>query len=151
MEFYAGGTLLGTATLAPYVVSWDTTGLDNGAVTLTTRAYDIAGNVTVSAGHTVTVDHTAPRIKDDCDPDKVENGCETPKTGLVCVGSSTSDAGTQGDVNTFFCEKPCTTDDDCKNLFGCEKASCIGRQGFSDKFCSPIESGSDFVPCPRPN
>ena len=63
VEFYAGATLLGTATMAPYVVSWDTTGLATGStVTLTTRAYDLAGNVTVSAGHTVTVDHTAPTV-----------------------------------------------------------------------------------------
>jgi hypothetical protein len=63
VEFYAGGTLLGTATTAPYGVSWDTTAVATGsAITLTTRAYDAAGNVTVSAGRTVTVDHTAPGV-----------------------------------------------------------------------------------------
>ena len=62
VEFYAGTTLLGTATMAPYVVSWDTTGLANGTVTLTTRAYDLAGNFTTSASRTVTVDNTAPTV-----------------------------------------------------------------------------------------
>lgn len=63
VEFYAGTALLGTATTAPYVVSWDTTALASGtAVTLTTRAYDAAGNVTTSAGRTVTVDTTAPTV-----------------------------------------------------------------------------------------
>jgi hypothetical protein len=63
VEFYAGGMLLGTARVAPYGVSWNTTALANGSVvTLTTRAYDLAGNVTVSASHTVTVDHTAPTV-----------------------------------------------------------------------------------------
>jgi hypothetical protein len=63
VEFYADGALLGTAPMAPYVVCWDTTGLATGSlVTLTTRAYDLAGNVTVSAGRTVTVDHTAPTV-----------------------------------------------------------------------------------------
>ncbi|WNG25329.1 S8 family serine peptidase [Cystobacter fuscus] len=63
VEFYAGGTLLGTVTTAPYGVSWDTTTVaDGGAVTLTTRAYDVAGNVTVSAGRTVTVDNAAPTV-----------------------------------------------------------------------------------------
>jgi hypothetical protein len=62
VDFYAGGTLLGTASVAPYVVSWDTTTLANGTVTLTTRAHDLAGNVTVSAGRTVTVDHTPPTV-----------------------------------------------------------------------------------------
>ncbi|WP_257449824.1 Ig-like domain-containing protein [Archangium lipolyticum] len=63
VEFYAGSTLLGTATTAPYAVSWDTTAVANGGVvTLTTRAYDAAGNVTVSAGRTVTVDNAAPTV-----------------------------------------------------------------------------------------
>ncbi|WP_375764763.1 Ig-like domain-containing protein [Archangium gephyra] len=62
VEFYAGTTLLGTATTAPYVVSWDTATVANGSVTLTTRAYDMVGNVTVSAARTVTVDNTAPTV-----------------------------------------------------------------------------------------
>ena len=63
VEFYAGGTLLGTVTTAPYGVSWDTTAVAPGSViTLTTRAYDAAGNVTVSSGRTVTVDPTAPGV-----------------------------------------------------------------------------------------
>ncbi len=62
VEFYVGGTLLGTATTAPYVVSWDTTTVANGGVTLTTQAYDALGNVTVSAGRAVTVDNTAPTV-----------------------------------------------------------------------------------------
>ncbi|OJT18181.1 hypothetical protein BO221_42635 [Archangium sp. Cb G35] len=62
VEFYAGGTLLGTATTAPYVVSWDSTALADGAVTLTTRAYDLAGNVTQSASRTASVDNTAPSV-----------------------------------------------------------------------------------------
>ncbi|HZH18497.1 MAG TPA: Ig-like domain-containing protein [Archangium sp.] len=62
VEFYAGTALLGTSTTAPYVVSWDTTALAHGSVTLTTRAHDAAGNVTVSAGRTVTVDNTAPTV-----------------------------------------------------------------------------------------
>ncbi|HEX8536295.1 MAG TPA: Ig-like domain-containing protein, partial [Cystobacter sp.] len=63
VEFLAGTTLLGTVTTAPYGVSWDTTALASGsAVTLTTKAYDAAGNVTTSAARTVTVDPTAPSV-----------------------------------------------------------------------------------------
>ncbi|WP_395850530.1 Ig-like domain-containing protein [Cystobacter fuscus] len=62
VEFYAGTTLIGTATVAPYSVSWDSASGANGAITLTTRAYDAAGNVTVSAGRTVTVDNAAPTV-----------------------------------------------------------------------------------------
>ena len=62
VEFYAGTTLLGTATTAPYAVSWDTATVANGGVTLTTKAYDTVGNVSVSAARTVTVDNSAPTV-----------------------------------------------------------------------------------------
>ncbi len=62
VEFYAGPTLLGTDTSAPHEVSWDTTATVNGSVTLTTRAYDAAGNLTVSAGVAVLVDNSAPTV-----------------------------------------------------------------------------------------
>ncbi len=62
VEFYAGATLLGTATLAPYVVGWDTTTVANGTITLTTRAYDFAGNSTPSANLVITVDNAAPTV-----------------------------------------------------------------------------------------
>jgi subtilisin family serine protease len=62
VEFYAGSTLLGTDTTAPYAVSWDTTTGADGGVTLTARAYDAAGNVTQSASSAVTVNNTAPTV-----------------------------------------------------------------------------------------
>jgi subtilisin family serine protease len=62
VSFYAGETLIGTDTTAPYEVSWDTTGLAGGSVTLVSRAYDAAGNFTLSAGRTVVVDNTAPTV-----------------------------------------------------------------------------------------
>ncbi|AKJ03808.1 Ig-like protein group 3 [Archangium gephyra] len=62
VEFFAGTTLFGTATTAPYVVSWETTAGAQGGITLTTKAYDAAGHVSVSAGRTVTVDNVAPTV-----------------------------------------------------------------------------------------
>ncbi|HEX8435936.1 Ig-like domain-containing protein [Archangium sp.] len=62
VEFYADGTLLGTDTTAPYAVNWDTATGANGGITLTTRSYDAAGNVTQSAGRAVSVDNAAPTV-----------------------------------------------------------------------------------------
>jgi subtilisin family serine protease len=62
VEFYAGTTLLGTATTAPYEVSWDTTAWADGSVSLTTRAYDRVGNVAQSSIRTVSVDNTGPAV-----------------------------------------------------------------------------------------
>jgi hypothetical protein len=59
VEFYVDGTLLGTATAAPYSVSWNTTSVSNGAHSLTTKAYDPAGNVGTSTAVTVTVNNPA--------------------------------------------------------------------------------------------
>jgi len=59
VEFYLNGTLKATDTTAPYLFSWDTTTVTNGAYTLTTKAYDAAGNVGQSAAVTVTVNNVA--------------------------------------------------------------------------------------------
>jgi hypothetical protein len=53
VEFYAGSTLLGTDTSAPYSVFWRPA--SRGSVTLTARAYDDDGAVTISAPVTVRV------------------------------------------------------------------------------------------------
>ncbi len=49
VELYVEGTLVGTDTSSPYVIAWDTSGLNPGTYGLEARAYDAAGNVGVSA------------------------------------------------------------------------------------------------------
>ena len=58
VEFFDGSTLLGTATAAPYSISW--TAAVGGAHSLTARATDNAGAATTSAPVAVTV--TAPVV-----------------------------------------------------------------------------------------
>ena len=55
VEFYAGTTLLGSDTTAPYSVQWNTTPVANGAYSLISKAYDAAGNVGTSAAVSVLV------------------------------------------------------------------------------------------------
>jgi subtilisin family serine protease len=59
VEFYAGSTLLGTDTTAPYELSWNTQGVANGAYALTSRAYDGGGNVGRSAAVQVSVNNAS--------------------------------------------------------------------------------------------
>lgn len=61
VEFYADSLLLGTSLLAPYSVTWDST-KSPGTRVLTTRAYDAAGNVGISAPFPIDVmaDTTPP-------------------------------------------------------------------------------------------
>jgi large repetitive protein len=53
--FYDGATVMGTDTTAPYSVSWNLLSASKGTHTLTARAYDAAGNVTISAPISVKV------------------------------------------------------------------------------------------------
>lgn len=55
VEFYAGASLIGSDSSSPYSISWNTTTVANGTYTLTSKAYDAAGNSASSAGVSVTV------------------------------------------------------------------------------------------------
>jgi mono/diheme cytochrome c family protein len=60
VKFLAGTTVIGTATTAPYSVSWDTTTAAAGSIALTAQALDAAGNAGTSAAVTVSVSNPAP-------------------------------------------------------------------------------------------
>jgi len=62
VELYADNTLVATDLTDPFEFSWDSTQSDDGAVTLTARAFDEAGNVADAAPVTVTVDNTPPNV-----------------------------------------------------------------------------------------
>ena len=55
VEFYVDGSLLSTATSAPYTASWVTS--TNGSHTLLAKAYDAAGNLGTSSAIAVTVNN----------------------------------------------------------------------------------------------
>jgi hypothetical protein len=60
VEFYVDGALLATDTASPYTASWNTATATNAAHTLTSKAYDAAGNVGTSAAVSVTVSNATP-------------------------------------------------------------------------------------------
>jgi len=64
VELYVNGVLMATDSGTPYVFSWDTSSLAAGTYTLSTKAYDAAGNVGQSINAVVTVvnDTTAPVV-----------------------------------------------------------------------------------------
>jgi len=59
VEFLVDGALAATDTTSPYSFSWNTTAVANGAHTLSSRAFDAAGNQGTSAGVGVTVNNTS--------------------------------------------------------------------------------------------
>jgi hypothetical protein len=58
VDFFVGSSLVGSDTSSPYSISWDTTTLANGTYSLTTRAYDAAGNVGTSSAVSVNVSNS---------------------------------------------------------------------------------------------
>jgi hypothetical protein len=64
VEFYANGVLLNSDSSSPYEFLWTTTYADAGNVTLVAKAYDAAGNSTVSDPVLVTVGTPAPPPSD---------------------------------------------------------------------------------------
>ncbi|MFL5357210.1 Ig-like domain-containing protein [Archangium sp.] len=62
VEFYDGQTLIGTATSAPYSVSWNTVGAAEDTHTLTAKAYDGVGLTATSTELSVLVDNIAPQV-----------------------------------------------------------------------------------------
>jgi YD repeat-containing protein len=59
VEFYVDGALKATDTAAPFEMTWNLTGVANGAHSITAKATDDAGNATTtSAATSVTVDNT---------------------------------------------------------------------------------------------
>ncbi|WP_375764752.1 Ig-like domain-containing protein [Archangium gephyra] len=62
VEFYDGQTLIGTATSAPYSVSWNTVGAAEEIHTLTAKAYDGGGLTATSTELSVLVDNIAPQV-----------------------------------------------------------------------------------------
>ena len=62
VEFFVDGTLAATDTTAPYSFTWNTTTAVNGAHSLSTKAYDAAGNAGTSASVSVTVSNSTADI-----------------------------------------------------------------------------------------
>jgi Chitobiase/beta-hexosaminidase C-terminal domain len=54
------GAVVGTATTAPYSVSWDSTTLADQVVSVSARAYDTAGNTSVAVSQMETVANSVP-------------------------------------------------------------------------------------------
>jgi subtilisin family serine protease len=81
VEFYHGTTLIGSDTTSPYSVSWDTTAVANGSYSLTSRAFDAAGNSASSSAVNVTVNNTTGQER------LTNGGFETSISPWVSSGS----------------------------------------------------------------
>ena len=98
VQFLLDGTNLSAEdTAAPYALSWNTTTASNGSHTLSARARDAAGNVTLSTSVTVTVSNVAP----DTAPPTVSmtapaNGATVSGTTVPVTANASDNVGVSG-------------------------------------------------------
>ncbi|MDH3857529.1 MAG: Ig-like domain-containing protein, partial [Gammaproteobacteria bacterium] len=90
VSFFVDGTLIGSATTAPYQITWDSTTVTDGDHDLTAEAFDAAGNVGASVPQTITlangIDTTPPQVS--------LNALASPLSGTVTVSAlATDDVG----------------------------------------------------------
>ena len=82
IELYVDGALLGSGTTSPTSASWNTTTAANGTHSITSKAYDAAGNVGTSAAVSVTVSNSTTVVNPFTNP-----GFETGSlTGWTSTG-----------------------------------------------------------------
>jgi hypothetical protein len=94
VQFTLNGVNLGAPdTSAPYSVNWSTTGAANGTHTLRASARDAAGNETLSAARTVTVNNQSGSASDTARPSVSLSAPASGATvsGIVTVAATASD------------------------------------------------------------
>lgn len=103
VDLYVGDRLVGTATVAPYQIAWDTTDDAEGTIALTAEAFDTLGN-RATRGIQVIVEREPPPQPIDALPPQVlivspPNGAKVD--GSVVVEVDASDAGGIAHVQLF--------------------------------------------------
>jgi len=90
VQFLVGTTVVGTDTTAPYAITWNSTTVPDGNVSITAKATDASGNVGTSAAVTVTVrnDTTAPAVS-----------VTAPTAGATVSGTSVTISATATDAS----------------------------------------------------
>jgi peptidoglycan/xylan/chitin deacetylase (PgdA/CDA1 family) len=96
VEFFVGATGVGTDTTSPYAMTWDSTTVPDGNVSITARATDTSDNATTSAARTARVDNTDPTVA----ITTPAGGASLSGAGVV-VSASASDASGVASVEFF--------------------------------------------------
>lgn len=99
VEFYVDGVLASTDNVAPYSFSWDTTAVADGPYSLTSKAYDAAGNNATSASVSVTVDNSVPP-----DTTAPTTAITAPSAGATVSGTTNVTASASDNVGVTSVE-----------------------------------------------
>ena len=99
VEFYVDGVLAATDNSAPYSYSWNTTTVADGSHSLSSKAYDAAGNSGSSASISVTVDNSVP-----ADTTAPTTSITAPSGGATVSGTTTVSASASDNVGVTSVE-----------------------------------------------
>lgn len=107
VDLLVNGAMVATSNVGPWQFTWDSSTVPNGAVTLTARDYDAAGNLATSASVSVNVSNGANASVSDTTPPVVaitspSNGSTVPSKMVSIAASATDNAGTAGITQRLF-------------------------------------------------
>jgi len=91
VRFLVNGSLVGTASAAPYTVSWDTTTVVNGPATVVAEARDSAGNFGQSPTFSVAVNNAPPVTPDTTPPTVVLTAPPAQVSGTITLTATAQD------------------------------------------------------------
>ncbi|MGZ3457806.1 MAG: Ig-like domain-containing protein, partial [Archangium sp.] len=127
VEFYVDGSLIATDTTSPYSISWNSTGVTNGSHTLTSRAYDAAGNTGTSTGLSVTVNNSGGSCGTNSQllgNPGFESGATVWTSTSGVITNSTSEAAHSGSYKAWLCGYGTTTTDYIYQTITIPSAAC---------------------------
>mgnify|MGYP001591367620 CR=1 FL=1 len=133
VEFFVDGSLIGSAPSAPYSAAWNTTTATNGAHSLTTRAFDAAGNVGTSAAVSITVNNntTGSALQNGVPESNLGGAAGSTATYTLSVPSGATSlsfklSGGTGDADMYvkFGSAPTTSSYDCRPYVNGNNETC---------------------------
>lgn len=108
VSLMVNGAIVASGNTAPYGLAWNTTTAGNGTVSLTAKAYDAAGNSTVSAPVSVNVSNgTSAAVAADTTPPVVKitspaNGSVIGTRNVSITASATDNSGAAGITQKLY-------------------------------------------------
>jgi hypothetical protein len=104
VDFYCDSTVVGSATAAPYSLSWASTQAANGSHGVWAKAYDAAGNSSSSSSSTVTVNNNtvAPPASGNCIWSKHFGGTVASVDSALALAIKEDHTGSAVVVGKFF-------------------------------------------------
>lgn len=102
-ELWVNNTSTAVDASSPFAFSWDSNGVANGPANLVVRAFDAAGNVTVSDSVSVNVDNYIPPVVEDTTPPVVAiiNPVAGSVSGNVVITINASDNSGASGISLF--------------------------------------------------